>query len=298
MGSAGVWVRAGKEGLRRHGNTVIGTGGAPGKACWTESEPAVTLKGMSTHIQPRHEPPHDPAEAARWFNQWHVYRSIVGNDWMCHRTIFRGLRNYVLLRHPGPFTLLDLGCGDAGFIQGTFTDTGLWLYTGVDASSAALAKAHDELAGARFQVQLVQADMLAYLRDDGSPAARTYDVILASYAVHHLPVREKQEFFRFAHEKLAPGGSLLFADVFKRGDETREEYLEAYIGMMQQAWTGMSQANLASAIEHVTQRDFPETSDVIFEMARAGGLHQEPRELFRDATGFHRLLAFTQAARA
>jgi hypothetical protein len=68
--------------------------------------------------------------------------------------------------------------------------------------------------------------------------------------------------------------------------------------MMQRDWAGLSRENLASTIDHVTQRDFPETSDAVLEMASAGGFHQEPRELFRDAIGFHRLLAFTQAARA
>jgi hypothetical protein len=54
---------------------------------------------------------------------------------------------------------------------------------------------------------------------------------------------------------------------------------------------------LASTIEHVTQRDFPETSEALSGMAREAGF-QEPQELFRDATGFHRLLAFTKEAGA
>jgi hypothetical protein len=59
------------------------------------------------------EPRHTPEEATRWFNQWHVYRSIVDADWMAHREIFGAIRSWVLLCHPGPFALLDLGCGDA-----------------------------------------------------------------------------------------------------------------------------------------------------------------------------------------
>lgn len=247
-------------------------------------------------MHPQHE--HDPAEAARWFNQWHVYRSIVDNDWMCHREIFSAIKHWVLLRHPGPFTLLDLGCGDAGFIRGTFTDTGLWAYTGVDASQAALAKAREELSGARFQVQLLEADLLAYLGDRGENDRQSFDVILASYAVHHLPVREKQEFFRLAHAGLAPGGSLLFADVFRRGEESREEYLRAYVGMMREAWAGLDGDSLASTTEHVLQRDFPETLRAMQDMAREAGFQGEPRELFRDATGFHRVMVFTKAAGA
>ncbi|MFM8634190.1 MAG: class I SAM-dependent methyltransferase [Planctomycetia bacterium] len=195
---------------------------------------------------------------------------------------------------------MDLGCGDAGFIKGTFNETGLWAYTGIDASQAALAKAQSELAGARFQVQLLEADMLASLREESKVVAKNKasDVILASYAVHHLPAREKQEFFRLVQEKLAPGGSLLFADVFRSDGQTREEYLAAYIGMMRQAWTGMPPEGLASTVEHVAHRDFPETGEAISSMALEAGFHQKPQELFRDSTGFHRLLAFTKRAGA
>ncbi|MFM7109066.1 MAG: class I SAM-dependent methyltransferase [Planctomycetaceae bacterium] len=244
------------------------------------------------------EPQHDPEEATRWFNQWHVYRAIVDANWMAHREIFSAIRACVLMRYPGPFTLLDLGCGDAGFIKSTFDETGLWSYTGVDASQAALAKARDELAGARFQAELLEADMLAYLRADSGSAAETFDVILASYAVHHLPAQEKQEFFRLAHAKLAPRGSLLYADVCRRDSETREQYLTAYVDMMRRVWAGMPPESLASTTQHVMQRDFPETDDAISAMAREAGFCEEPRELFRDATGFHRLIVFTKEAGA
>lgn len=123
---------------------------------------------------------------------------------MVHREIFSAVRAWVLICYPGPFTLLDLGCGDVGFIKSTFDETGLWADTGIDASQAAIGKARDELAGARFQAQFLEADMLAYLRGAPAQAAKTFDVILASHAVHHLPVREKQELFRLAHGKLAP----------------------------------------------------------------------------------------------
>jgi SAM-dependent methyltransferase len=252
---------------------------------------------MSTPIASNQGPSHDPEEATRWFNQWHVYRSIVDANWMAHREIFSAVRVWALMRYPGPFTLLDLGCGDAGFIKSTFDDTGLWAYTGVDASHAAIAKARSELAGARFKVQLVEADMLAYLRESPAPAAKTLDIILASYAVHHLPALEKREFFHLARAKLAPRGTLLFADIFRHGGEPRDKYLERYIGMMRRDWTGLTTESLASTIEHVNQRDFPETGEAFSAMAREAGF-LEPQELFRDATGFHRLMVFTKGAGA
>lgn len=217
------------------------------------------------------EPAHSPEEASRWFAQWHLYRSIVDANWMCHRQIFHAVRGWVLLRYPGPFTLLDLGCGDASFIAGTFENTGLWSSMGVDASHAALAQASKELAGARFQVELREADMLAALQDDTGAHAKPIDVILASYSVHHLPAAEKLRFFRLAFARLEAGGTLLFADVFRRDGESREEYLTAYLGMMREAWIGLAPEALAGAIGHVRERDFPETSEGVSELAREAG---------------------------
>lgn len=64
--------------------------------------------------------------------------------------------------------------------------------------------------------------------------------------------------------------------------------------MMRGTWMGMTLESLASTIEHVTQRDYPETGEAISDMAHEAGFAQDPQELFRDATGFHRLLAFTR----
>lgn len=56
----------------------------------------------------------------------------------------------------------------------------------------------------------------------------------------------------------------------------------------------ISVAILASTTQHVMQRDFPETNEALAAMAREAGFRDGPRELFQDATGFHRLLAFTK----
>ena len=246
---------------------------------------------MSTPETTSHEPAHDHAAASKWFSQWHLYRSIIDANWMAHREIFGAVHAWVLARHPGPFTLLDLGCGDAGFIKRTFDGSGLYTYTGVDASEAALSKARGELVGARFETQFVVGDMLAFLREGAMTASRTFDIILASYAIHHLPAREKSELLRHAHATLSPHGSLLYADIFRRDDESREQFLAGYGGMMRQSWTALSGEALASAVEHVNQRDIPETVESLTAMARDAGL-TGPTELFRDTTGFHRLLAF------
>lgn len=233
---------------------------------------------------------HDVAAATRWFQQWHVYRSIVDHDWMHHRGIHAAMRRWVQSRAVAEFSLLDLGCGDAGLIRATFAGTGLAEYTGVDASSTAIDEARRGLAGVEFPVRLMEADLLGFLaaRAERGPVT---DIVLAGYVVHHLPAAEKQRFFDHCRAALAAGGALLFFDIFRRGEETRDRYIADYVAMMEADWE-LSPEAFASTREHVTARDFPETVATILDMARRAGFRPAATELFRDERGFHRLFCF------
>lgn len=236
-------------------------------------------------------PDHDVAAATRWFQQWHVYRSIVDHDWMHHRGIHAAIRRWVLERSATGFSLLDLGCGDAGLIRSTFAGIGLAEYRGVDASSTAIAEARRGLAGAEFPVHLVEADLLGFLAeraDHGPPS----DIVLAGYVVHHLSAAEKQRFFEHCRAALATSGALLLYDIFRRGEETRDEYIADYVAIMATDW-GLSGEAFASTREHVTTRDFPETVTTMLDMARRAGFRPAATELFRDECGFHRLFCLT-----
>jgi hypothetical protein len=65
--------------------------------------------------------------------------------------------------------------------------------------------------------------------------------------------------------------------------------------MIRDAWAGLAPESLASTTQHVRERGFAETLGQILGMAREAGFQGEPRELFRDATGFHRLMVFVKA---
>lgn len=242
--------------------------------------------------------PTDRDAAPCFFDGWDVYASIVARDLMHHRAIFRAIRQWTHLRRPGPFTLVDLGCGDCGFVAATFTDTGLWRYTGVDASRGAVDAAAKNLAGARFETRLVQADMLDWLHDaraDDADAAT--DVLLSLYSVHHLPVDAKRTFFERARAALAPGGTLLFGDMFRRAGESRAAWVDAFVAMMRVEWSGLPPGALGDTIEHLESHDHPETVADLGAIAAAAGFAPAPHDLFHDAAGFYRLLAFTKPAR-
>lgn len=237
---------------------------------------------------------HDVQKATEWFKQWGVYRSIVDNNWMCHGAIQAAIHEFVVAAYPQPFTVLDLGCGDAGLIQETFKGIPIAAYTGVDASSAALAEARREFATSRFPARFIEADLLGYLANQPEDAKdKSPDVVMAGYVAHHLSLMDKKQFFSLAHSTLAQDGTLVFYDIFRRPDESREEYVAAYLGMMKTEW-GLTPDGLGGTCRHIQGCDFPETQEIILHIARDAGFANPPQELFADKHGFHRLFAFTK----
>ena len=235
--------------------------------------------------------PHSVMAATTLFDQWPVYKSVIDHNWMLHREIHATIHAFVKWNYQTRFSLLDLGCGDAGFIRRTFENTQLAHYTGVDASAAALEEARRTLTPGRFSVNLVEGGLLEYLADASTHEKCAYELILAGYSVHHLSTDDKQRFFTLCRAVLGPAGSLLFYDILRRPGETREQHVSAYTEMMKIRW-GLTGEALESTCRHVREHDFPETLATTQEMARKAGFESDGLELFTAADGFHRLLCF------
>jgi SAM-dependent methyltransferase len=210
---------------------------------------------------------------------------------MRHREIYAAIHAFVQANHPQPFSLLDLGCGDAGFIVPTFSDTHLANYAGVDASAAALKEARRNLATSDFGVTLVEGDLLDYVANASSREHCAYDLILAGYSVHHLSSEDKQRFFARCREVVAPAGALLFYDLFRRPGESRGSWVAAYTAMIKNEWGLVGEA-LENTCRHVRERDHPETLEATERLARQAGFVAHGLRLYSDADGFHGLLSF------
>lgn len=233
-------------------------------------------------------PQHDSQHTKQFFDRWHLYQQIIGNDYMAHRGIHAALRQFVMAKLDQPFTLLDLGCGDASAIADTFAGSGLQAYTGVDLSPVALEQAARNLAAAPFEVDLVEGDFTHYL----SRSVEPFNVILAGFALHHLYPDEKREFFKRCAAVLTSPGYVLLYDLFRRPGETREDYIQAYCQHCHESWTDLSQEGLAAATAHVNQCDFPETHGTLARMASESGFAATSTPLFTDAAQFHCLYVF------
>jgi putative AdoMet-dependent methyltransferase len=100
--------------------------------------------------------------------------------------------------------VVDLGIGTANLAVRLPSCRRL---VGVDVSEQMLGLAQAKLQGAP-NVELVRADLLEFLDRPG-----TFDVIVSTYAIHHLVADEKALLVERAAARLAPGGRFAVGDL-------------------------------------------------------------------------------------
>jgi SAM-dependent methyltransferase len=168
----------------------------------------------------------------------------------------------------GPLRFLDLGCGDASQLIDHLQELDVDTYVGYDLSNTALALAKENLTFMAGKTRFVEGRMEELLAEDEN----MYDIIHTSFAVHHLDDDMKAAMIRMASERLAPGGLLIYVDVFRQDDIGRAEYIEEYCGHMDVHWSLLSGDEKQSIRDHVTQFDFPSTVGLILAHARSSEL--------------------------
>lgn len=213
----------------------------------------------------------DP-DVASFFSSWEIYRAVIDSDAMEHRDIYSRVHS-ILVQRPAPFTLLDLGCGDAAGIGPALEGTQLQRYVGVDCAAPALEYAAATLADLDAVIDLRLGDLMDTIKD---PTQR-FDVILASFALHHFADDDKQVFLAAARERLNPGGELILIDVVRRPGESRDEYLSRYATNVE-SWP-VDADKRDRIMAHVNGFDYP--ADVIEEPRWATERGFEVEEFYR-----------------
>jgi ubiquinone/menaquinone biosynthesis C-methylase UbiE len=216
---------------------------------------------------------------------WTLYDAISEKNYMFHREIYAHVSD--LLRQRSEYSLLDLGCGNARFLAPCLHAHPPASYDGVDLSAVALEEAALKLSGLP-NVRWHETDMLEALQKED----RCFDVIFSSFAIHHLSTEDKQQLFHATARRLSPGGVLIMVDVVREEGQSREDYLDGYLGNMRTHWTAVPQAELEQACEHVASFDFPETLSDLTRMAEAAGF-SKAHVVARFAQ--HHVLVFTRA---
>jgi len=232
----------------------------------------------------------DPEAVVAFFNGWSLYRRIVDNDYLYHRSVKASLGEWLneMESELGrPFSFLDLGCGDGLFSSEVLEGRSLSSYTGIDISPVALDLAARNTLQLKAPCTLKAGDFLTEI----TSLHDTYDIIYIGLSLHHLPRVEKEYFFGQLRRKLAPAGVLLIFDPVLTPGETHDSYMGRWVDHAEWAWNALTTEEVAGAIQHVTTSDYPEEIGTLNRMAVSSGF--EPAEiLFMDRTDFYALMVF------
>lgn len=233
---------------------------------------------------------HDEEAIEDFFNRHlNVYDLIVRNDYMAHAGIHQALREDLSARKR-PFSVIDLGCGDASQLAGTLDGLPVQDYTGVDLASVALEEARKNMGKVTDNISFFAMDFVSFLDFAGCDSA---DVIVAGFAVHHLNVEDKRRLFHLCVRKLREGGVLYYFDVFRRQGETREQYFEAYFSYIDNTWLKLASETTEQTKGHILNCDHPEAFSTIATLAAEAGFTIPDNPLYQDDLKFHRLYCFT-----
>ena len=101
-----------------------------------------------------------------------------------------------------------------------------------------------------------------------------FDIIFTSFALHHLTLKEKTEFFHLANNSLTENGLLLVIDLMREPNETLPNYLDNFCQMIRDTWLKLNEDELTACIQHVRNSDLPETRALLSKMAKS--MHFSP----------------------
>jgi SAM-dependent methyltransferase len=195
--------------------------------------------------------PQSPAQV--FSDNWEIYKKIMQNNYMHHAEFSNhtaAIFNEIKLQ---PLQILDIGCGDALPTLPHLLSYGKINYTGYDLSGPALQIAAATLADVSGKVTLKEGDMITLLQNE----TNIFDLIISSFAIHHLQDEEKNKLLENCYKRLMPGGKMIYTDIFMTQQPNRETYINEYFGNIRSNWILMSQEEKQPIFDHVSQFDFP-----------------------------------------
>lgn len=209
--------------------------------------------------------------------QWQTYRSVIENDWMEHRGVTATCASVLqawVAQHPerhGLARLLDLGCGDMAQMAPVFRALPLGTFVGVDLTEQVLPMARAALGEVPFAADFHHSDVQRFVEAE----CETFDLVHASFVLHHLSDEEKAHFLSTLRERIQPDGAFLWIDVFCEPGESRPDYLARYVARIRGGWDAIAADAREAVVTHITTYDFPADRSAIIDVAAQMGWEWE-----------------------
>ena len=186
--------------------------------------------------------------------------------------------------------MLDLGCGDACFTSKALLNTNVALYHGIDLSTPALEIAKENMVIIQCDTTFTEGDFSQLLFELGQDKENKFDVILISFALHHLHLGEK-DYFGQLKSLLASDGVFVLIDIVLKAQEDRESYIRRYLDGVQKYWSLLSPQEYSMVDNHISSSDFPETQQILQEISQKSGFSRIDC-LYKDPLDTTQLLCF------
>lgn len=236
--------------------------------------------------------PGEPVQVGQFFtSQWSVYDRLVKANLLFHQELFGALREDLLRITPN-FSLLDLGCGDAGCLAKSLAGMRVSRCVAVDlAGGPILLAARDNLRFRGIPAEVKQGDILEFVE---VPPKRKFDAVTLAYCLHHFPAADKARFFQKVAQWVKPGGALWILDEVIPNGLSREEWLRRELDLLHRLGAeALTPEEWVEVDQHIITGDFPETAEGYGEMARAAGFQTVETRL-TVADGLAAMMRFTR----
>lgn len=222
-----------------------------------------------------------------FFDQWQIYKNIMNSNYLHHFETYAILSRFLSSHFKSPFTIIDLGCGDALFMSNALQGTQVQEYIGVDVSDAALGLAKKNIAALNCDKTLMNQDLYAFI-SSGCPMA---NIIWMGLSLHHLPLVQKSGLIASCREALTMGGYLMIFDPVRHDEEDRDEYVSRWWDFVQKEWRSLSPEEKQALYQHVVLSDFPEAMSTFIDLGKAIGFSRVFSP-YCDDEGLYRLVCF------
>lgn len=191
-----------------------------------------------------------------FLKSWGVYQDVIRHNYMFHHEIAETVRSELsVMPSEQPLKVLDLGCGDGSMTLNLLPKSRILSYLGCDLSKPALDIAKEQAVNLQIDARFLCDDMLKVVEE--LPAG-SVDLVVSSYAIHHLNAQKKEQLLQGINRVLTAAGRFVLIDIFREPSEDRAAYIRNYMSHLRHTWVNLSPEAQELIINHASEFDFPE----------------------------------------